>query len=297
MEPVPIKNTWYDHKGRSPFSILCDAQDVIGDGVHGVYASWLATQVSCEYMVWLDLIEFYKTKKVFRGESDDSVSEFSVRGNEIHNQLAFGMADNPLTDFYDSNGRGLQFANNNVLKRYQQQRVENLERGKVTEYSLCGTIEGLEVRGTMDAFDLSTGTIVEIKTRSKPTFPYFNERKNKFQVLAYYFLVKHYDTARNFDGFPAGDLSDYAKVQYYNQDDDTFMGELVIHVPYEAPRFFHVLRRFTEFWMGKRPPNYSLNHCKFCRHAASACYFYKRFYRMDFKKKVAHDVNAEEEQT
>nr|MDO8119391.1 PD-(D/E)XK nuclease family protein [Candidatus Sigynarchaeota archaeon] len=246
---------------------------------------------------WLDLVEFHRTGNVFKAESDLELSKYSERGNQLHNKLAFGTIENPLTAFYDSSGRGLQFSNYDMLRKYQEQRLGDSCGGKVTEYSLCGTIDSLEVRGTMDAFDLSTGTILEIKTRSKATFPYFSEKKHKFQVLVYYFLVKNYDTTKNFDGFPADYLSDYVKVQYYSQDNDGFMGELVIHIPYEMPRFKHILKSFADFWLGTRPPFYSLKQCKFCRYAASACYFYKRFYRHDFKRKAAPDDGAEDEQS
>lgn len=269
------RNTWYDRE-LPPIEMLFEALDAWGDDVKGIFTTWLAKQITCEFMVWHQVEELYTTHQVTQTES-----KYSIRGNLLHNKLAFGQEESPHQNDGPSNP---QWRNHDKLKEYQQERLQNPHENKITEYSLTGEIEGLKVRGTFDAFELETGKLLEYKTRAKPTIPYFHERKNKMQLMTYYSLLKDYNKEWNNKDFPVETLSDYAKLQYVYQETEELLGEYIIHVPYEKQRFLKNIRSFKEFWMGERRPKFSLKYCYFCIYKEQ-CYFYKRYYRTNTRKK------------
>jgi hypothetical protein len=265
--------TWYDYKGKkTPYQMFFEALEAMGEGVQGIFTTWLAKQTTCEYMLWNYILDFFETGDVVHEDT-----EFSARGNEIHNELAFGTSESP-TEQYRTGGGYMQWHSLDALHKYQQQRLDAVHDGKITEYSVVGEISGLKVRGTFDALELASGTLIEVKTRARPTIPYVHERKNKMQVLTYYSLLKNYNKELNDPNFPVEKLSEYAKVRYYHQEDQRLLGELVIHVPYEIERFLKAIEYFKEFWFGKRRPVFSLKYCIYCRFTNS-CYYYKKFYR------------------
>lgn len=268
------RNTWYDYKGSTtPYDMLFEAQREIGE-IEGIFISWLARQSTCEYMLWNQLVELYQ-----HNEIKETDSPYSRRGVELHNLLASG-ATEPVDPVGE---QGNHWRAPDSLHQYQAERLASPYNGRVTEYSLMGEIDGLKVRGTMDAFELMTGTVIEIKTRAKPTIPYYHEKKNKMQVLGYYFLLEEYDTSLNCPDFPVEALSDRAKIEYYYQEDSSLLGLLIIHLPYERDRFFNTMRYFKQFWTGERPPRYSFKYCRYCTFKES-CFFYQKYYREDFKK-------------
>ncbi|MEX2681134.1 MAG: hypothetical protein Q6373_006010 [Candidatus Sigynarchaeota archaeon] len=277
--------TWYDYRGKkTPYQMFMEAIESMGEGVKGIFTTWLAKQTTCEYMLWNYIVDFYETGDVVQEDT-----EFSAKGNEIHNLLAFGTTESLMEKYRDGKSY-LQWRNFEELHRYQQQRLSSTYKGKITEYALVGEITGLKVRGTFDALDLDSGMLIEIKTRARPTLPYVHERKNKMQLLTYYFLVKNYNKELNDPGFPVHKLSDYAKIQYYHQTDQRLLGEIVIHVPYEAERYLKAIDYFKEFWMGKRRPTFSLKYCIYCRFTNS-CYYHKKFYRQSPRKPDASNLN------
>lgn len=275
--------TWYDYKSKTtPYQMFFKAIDGMGEGVQGIFTTWLAKQTTCEYMLWNYILDFYETGEVVQEDT-----EFSAKGNEIHNLLAFGTTDSLMEKYRDGKSY-LQWRNPDELHKYQQQRLSSIYNGKITEYALVGDISGLKIRGTFDALELDSGTLIEIKTRARPTLPYVHERKNKMQLLTYYFLTKNYNKALNEPGFPVDKLSDYAKIQYYHQADQRLLGEIIIHVPYEAERYLKAIEYFKEFWFGKRRPTFSLKYCIYCRFTNS-CYYYKKFYRPPPQRPGASD--------
>nr|MDO8113432.1 hypothetical protein [Candidatus Sigynarchaeota archaeon] len=201
----------------------------------------------------------------------------------MHNELAFGTKTSPLVDEFRKGNSFLQWRSIEDLNKYQQNRLASIHDGKITEYSMLGEIAGLKVRGTFDAFDLASGTLLEFKTRARPTIPYFHEKKNKMQLLTYYFLVKNYNKELNCKDLPVEKLSEYAKIQYISQADHRLLGELVIHVPYETERYMKMMKFYKEFWLGTRRPAFSLKYCVFCKFQAN-CYFHKKFYHPGFYK-------------
>jgi hypothetical protein len=245
-----------------------------GEHVHGVFTTWIARQSTCEYMVWNDLLDFHEM-----GEVESAETPASLRGTALHNLLAYGTEDDPLVEFRDpATGHFLQWRDAETLRAYQANRLQNPRDDRVTEYSLCGQISGLQVRGTLDAFDLESGSILEYKTRARPTIPYAQERKNRIQSMVYYYLVKNYDKIVNDPDFPSGSISDYVKIQYFYQSDCRLLGEYVVHVPYEAYRFLQYIDSIKAFWQGFRPPTFNLAACPSCRHNTT-CYQAKKHSR------------------
>jgi hypothetical protein len=281
--------TWFDYvpRGITPYNMFMEALDAIGEKVNGIFATWLAKQSTFEYMLWNYIVDFYETQELILEDTT-----YSLKGNEMHNELAFGSAISPLDEFRDGNSF-LQWQDLDHLKSYQQNRLNDVHDGKITEYSMIGEIAGLKIRGTFDALDVESGTLLEFKTRARPTIPYFHERRNKMQLLTYYYLVKNYDLAQNDTDFPASRLSDYAKIQYLYQKDSSLLGELVIHVPYESTRYFKIIEYFKEFWFGQRRPTFSLKYCTLCKFC-NRCFYFKRFYRSNYTNPRTKDQQDEE---
>ncbi|MFX0098929.1 MAG: PD-(D/E)XK nuclease family protein [Candidatus Hodarchaeota archaeon] len=273
------KNTWFDRE-FSPIEMLYEALDIWGENVQGIFTTWLAKQTTCEFMVWHQVEELYTTHQVTQKES-----KYSIKGNLLHNRLAFGTDESPINEFSDGPSFP-QWKNFDNLKEYQGNRLQNVHDNKITEYSLAGEIEGLKIRGTFDAFELETGTLLEYKTRAKPTIPYIHERKNKMQLLIYYFLLKDYNKELNNENFPVDTLSDYAKLKYFYQETEELLGEYVIHVPYEKQRFLKSIRSYKEFWMGERKPRFNLKYCFYCIYKEQ-CYYHNRYYRTNSRRNGA----------
>lgn len=272
MSVVP-RNTWFDFKGKStPYAMFLEALAGAGEAIPGIFVSWIARQSTCEYMLWNYILEFHETREIVQ---ENTI--YSKRGDELHNELAFGSIESPLEEFKDGTA-SLQWRNETTLREYQANRLASIHDGKITEYSLVGEICGLKIRGTLDAFDLATGNIIEYKTRAKPTIAYLHEKKNKLQALCYHYLIKTYNTALNHPGFPVSALSDHVRVIYLYQETGAMIGEQVIHVPYESYRFQRTMESFKEFWTGKRKPSFSLQYCFLCKYK-ERCYFHKRFYK------------------
>ncbi|NMC04143.1 MAG: hypothetical protein GYA24_02970, partial [Candidatus Lokiarchaeota archaeon] len=130
--------TWYDYKGKkTPYQIFFEALDAMGEGVQGIFTTWLAKQTTCEYMLWNYIVDFYETGEVVQEDT-----EFSARGNEIHNLLAFGTTDSLMERFRDGKSY-LQWRDLDALRTYQQQRLASTYNGRITEYALVGDIAGL----------------------------------------------------------------------------------------------------------------------------------------------------------
>ena len=195
--------------------MFLQALDVWGEHVTGIFATWIAKQITCEYQLWNYILDFHESKEIIHENTP-----YSIRGNEIHNQLAFGTKEYAL--------------NQSRLSRF----------------------------------------LVTVR----PTFPYFHERKNKMQIMTYFALLSNYDTTLNVPDFPTNTISEYARIKYIHQETMNFMGDYVIHVPYELPRFMRIINSFKEYWHGMRRPNFSLRYCRYCKYK-QACYYYKRYYK------------------
>nr|MDO8115003.1 hypothetical protein [Candidatus Sigynarchaeota archaeon] len=75
--------TWFDYKGiKTPYEMFFEGLDAMGEKVQGIFATWLAKQATCEYMLWNYILDFYETGEVVQEDTT-----YSVVGNEMHNEL------------------------------------------------------------------------------------------------------------------------------------------------------------------------------------------------------------------